>query len=211
MDKKRQNLITGAYDRAAPVYAEKFFYELYDKPLDRKLYDMFYERTVNRGPVLEIGCGPGEIANYLAMKNLPVTGIDISEQMIAAARTLNSRIPFETGDVFALRFADQSIAGIVAPYLIVNFREDDVLPALRQMHRVLAPAGVLLISFHTGEKDLVVHDFFVPGNTLTFSLFDPDRIANYLVEAGFTVTDHLIRRPYQGEVTTRAYIFAQKA
>jgi hypothetical protein len=68
MAKNRQDAIREAYDRAAEAYAEKCFFELYEKPLDRKLYDLFFERTVNRGPVLEIGCGPGEVSNYLWMK-----------------------------------------------------------------------------------------------------------------------------------------------
>lgn len=210
MDKKRQSVIKAAYDRAAGAYAQKCFLELYDKPLDRKLYDLFFERTVNRGPVLEIGCGPGEIANYLAMEGLPVTGIDISEEMIRQAASLNPRIPFETGDVFALRFAAGSIAGIVAPYLIVNFTHDDLEPAFREMHRVLAPAGVLFISFHAGNETMELKDFFAPGNTIPYTLFDPDAMARALEAAGFTVTEHIVRRPHEGEVTTRAYIFAKK-
>ena len=68
MDKKRQKIIKNAYDKAAKSYADLCFYELYDKPLDKKLYDLFFERIVNKGVSIEIGCGPGEITNYLKMK-----------------------------------------------------------------------------------------------------------------------------------------------
>jgi hypothetical protein len=55
MDSKQKQKIKKAYDIASKEYANKCFFELYDKPLDRKLYDLFFERVVNKGPVLEIG------------------------------------------------------------------------------------------------------------------------------------------------------------
>ena len=210
MDNRRQEQIKKAYDIAAEAYAEKCFFELYDKPLDKKLYDLFFERTVNRGPVLEIGCGPGEIANYLAIKGLPVTGIDISEKMIAVARRLNPHINFETGDVFRLRFSDGEIAGVVAPYLIVNFKEEDLIPAFLEIARVCRPGAAFLISFHTGGQDLIVSDFFVSGNTIPYTYFDSAVVVRLITDAGFAIKEHIVRLPYEGEVTTRAYIFAER-
>jgi ubiquinone/menaquinone biosynthesis C-methylase UbiE len=210
MDKKRQETIREAYDRAAGPYAEKCFFELYDKPLDRKLYDLFFERTVNRGPVLEIGCGPGEIANYLRMKGLDVSGIDLSEKMIETAHRLNPHIRFEIGDVFRLREPDASLAGIVAPYLIVNLVREEVPAALAEMCRALQSGGVLLLAFHAGAGDLVVEDFFVKGNSVPYTFFDPAVIADQLAGAGFAVIENIVRLPYEGEQTTRCYIFAEK-
>jgi ubiquinone/menaquinone biosynthesis C-methylase UbiE len=210
VEKMRREAIRDAYDRAAEPYAEKCFFELYDKPLDKKLYDLFFERTVNRGPVLEIGCGPGEIANYLKMKGLDISGIDLSEKMIRVARRLNPHIEFNVGDVFRLQAPSQSLAGIVAPYLIVNFSKDDVPEAFAEMSRVLIPGGVLLLAFHAGSEEIVVEDFFVKGNSVPYVFFEPAFIANQLEATGFTVTENIVRLPYEGEKTTRAYLFATK-
>jgi ubiquinone/menaquinone biosynthesis C-methylase UbiE len=211
LDKNRIKKIKAAYDRAAELYAEKCFFELYDKPLDKKLYDLFFERTVNRGPVLEIGCGPGEISNYLKMKGLAIGGIDLSEKMIETARRLNPNINFDTGDVFRLKAASGSLAGIVAPYLIVNFAREEVPAALAEMNRALMSGGVLLLAFHAGNTEFIAEDFFIPGNSVPYTLFEPNMIAEQLAAAGFTVTENIIRLPYEGEKTTRAYLFAKKS
>ncbi|MFW6222456.1 MAG: class I SAM-dependent methyltransferase, partial [Bacteroidota bacterium] len=108
-----KKIITNAYDNAAESYANMCFYELYDKPLDKKLYDLFFERVVNKGTTIEIGCGPGEIANYLKMKGLNIIGLDISTRMIEVAKKLNPFIDYRIGDVFNLEFDDNSIAGIL--------------------------------------------------------------------------------------------------
>ncbi len=210
MNKERHSIIKKAYDIAAQAYADKCFYELYDKPLDKKLYDLFFERVLNKGFVLEIGCGPGEISNYLKMKGIDVVGIDISEKMIEIARQLNPFIDFRTGDVFDLQFEDCSVAGIVAPYLIVNFELEDIPEAFSEIHRVLVKNGQFLLSFHSGNQELEIHDFFVQGNTLPYTYFDPDAIKEILIDSGFRISEYINRMPYEGEVTTRTYLFAEK-
>jgi ubiquinone/menaquinone biosynthesis C-methylase UbiE len=211
IDTNRKQIIKNAYDIAAKEYADKCFFELSDKPLDKKLYDLFFERVVNKGSVIEIGCGPGEISNYLKMKGLDIIGLDLSDKMIEIAIQLNPFIDFRIGDVFDLKFQDNSVAGIVAPYLIVNFKLDDILKAFSEIHRVLVNNGQLLISFYSGKGDLEINDFFfVKGNTIPYTYFDSDTIKDKLIETGFRIIEYINRMPYEGEITTSTYIFAEK-
>jgi len=210
MDSNRKLIIKNAYNIAAKSYADLCFFELYDKPLDKKLYDLFFERVVNKGTSVEIGCGPGEIANYLKMKGLDIIGIDISDKMIEIAKQLNPFIDYRVGDVFNLNFKDNSVAGIVAPYLIVNFKLDDIPKAFSEINRVLIKKGLFLISFHSGQEEFEINDFFVKGNTIPFTYFNPDTINNIIIECGFKIIEIINRMPYEGEVTERTYIFAEK-
>jgi ubiquinone/menaquinone biosynthesis C-methylase UbiE len=210
METNRKQTIKNAYDIASKKYAETCFYELYNKPLDKKLYDLFFERVVNKGQVLEIGCGPGEIANYLKMKGVDIIGIDLSDKMVEIAKSLNPFIVFRVGDIFDLKFENNSIAGIVAPYLIVNFTLEDVLNAFSEMNRVLMPHGQLLLSFHSGDEELVIDDFFEKGNSIPYTFFNPDKIVETLEKTGFRIIEYINRMPYEGEVTKRTYIFAEK-
>ncbi len=210
MDAQRKAIIREAYNVAAEKYAECCFFELYDKPLDKKLYDLFFERVVNKGPALEIGCGPGEVSNYLKMKGLEIIGIDYSEKMIEMAQRLNPYIDFRVGDVFHLDFEAQSIAGVVAPYLIVNFTISDVAHAVEEIGRVLMKSGQLLLSFHSGKQELLVKDFFMPGNQIPYTFFEPNEVRDLLAQHGFKIIELINRMPYEGEETTRTYIFAEK-
>ena len=47
-------------------------------------------------------------------------GLDLSPAMVKQARQLNPEIRFQIGDMMKLDFPDQTLAGIVACYSIVN-------------------------------------------------------------------------------------------
>src|SRR5256885_10338046 len=100
-----------AYDAVATEYAETFFRELERKPFDRVLLDEFAWRVAGEGPVLEVGCGPGQIARYLKDKHVDVRGLDLSEEMVRVARSLNRDIEFRQGDMLTPEEPSDSLAG----------------------------------------------------------------------------------------------------
>ena len=83
-----------------------------------------------------------------------IFGLDLSPGMIEQARQLNPDISFQVGDMMALEFGDESLAGIVAFYAVVNIPHDFLLSVFREMARVLQPGGLLLLSFHIGDEIL---------------------------------------------------------
>ena len=202
--------IQRAYDAAATEYAARLFHELDGKPIDRKLLDLFAERVIPLGRVCEIGCGPGEVAHYLHQCGVDILGIDLSPNMIAEARRLSPEIDFRQGDVCALPFADNSLAGIVGLYLIVNFRTDDLSKAFDEIFRVLMPEGVLLLAFHIGTEIVHLDEFFGQKVPIDFVLFEVDEIVDLLKETGFEVQEVLIRRPYPQDIEAQAYLFTRK-
>lgn len=211
MKSKRQEERVAAYSKIAEEYNKQFTNELQKKPLDRKFYDLFYDKVINTGKVLEIGCGPGQISNYLWMRGLDITGIDVSPEMIEVATKYNSNIEFVTGNVFELKYDDESIHGVVAPFLIVNFDLEEVAEAFKEIHRILVQEGVFLVTFHVGnDEKVVINDYLEAGNKLTFTHFRVKTIKDLLAKTGFTVTETIVKEPYEGEKTIRAFIFAKK-
>lgn len=205
-----QEQITEAYDAAACMYVEKCFDELSYKPLDRILISRFIE-MVNGGKILDIGCGPGQTTKYIHENRGNVIGMDISGEMISAARELNPAIQFSIGDMFNLKLKDSEITGISSFYAIVNFQYPDILKIFREYYRVLNRKGILLLSFHVEEKELKVENFFETGKPLDFYYFDENKIIEMLSETGFNMIEALVRFPYKEEYPSkRAYIFAEK-
>jgi ubiquinone/menaquinone biosynthesis C-methylase UbiE len=207
----KQKTINEAYNAAAKVYAKKLFTELDYKPLDRQLLDRFAGMTKNMGPVCDMGCGPGEIANYLFKKKLAVVGIDIAANMIREAKRLNPEINFQVGDMFALHVKDGYFAGICSFYAIVNFQYVEIELIVKEYHRVLQNKGLLLIAFHVEEKEMHIADFFESGKALDFYFFNEIRIMDILKKNGFKIVEALVRFPYEQEYPSkRAYVLAEK-
>ncbi len=199
------------YDIVADEYARRIFDELCNKPFDRAQLDRFAATVVGRGQVCDMGCGPGHIARYLHDAGADVFGLDLSPQMLVQARLLNPGITFREGDMMMLDLADNSLAGIAAFYAIVNIRRESLPLVFREMARVLASDGMLLLAFHVGDETLSPKELWGRPVAMDFYYFPPLEVCRLLEEAGFIIEEILERDPYP-EVehqSRRAYIFAR--
>jgi len=114
--------------------------------------------------ILDLCCGTGDLS-FLAEKALPgsrVTGVDFTLPMlgVASRRRLetHSRSGFLQGDALHLPFSDGAFDAVTVGYGLRNIA--DPLAALREMRRVLAPRG-----------RVVVLDFGKPDNALAGALY----------------------------------------
>lgn len=208
-----KDAVKTSYDRVAGEYAVEFGDELEKKPFDRKMLDWLAERVGERGTICDMGCGPGQVARYLADQGAQACGVDLSTAMIEQARSLHPGIAFEQGDMQALDgVADDSYGGIAAFYSLVHFPSPALAQALRELKRVLRPGGTLLLAFHIGRE--VVHRDELLGKevSLDFIFFETVEMKDALRLAGFELQEVVERDPYK-EVeyqSRRAYIFARK-
>jgi SAM-dependent methyltransferase len=210
MDAQRSTRIKTTYDQLAAEYARNLAEELSHKPLDRQLLARFADEVKGRGPALEVGCGPGQVAAYLHALGADIRGLDLSPAMIEQARQLHPRIEFRTGDFFDLTDPASTYAGIVAFYAIVHIERPHLSRALRELRRVLRPGGPLLLAFHVGDEVLRPDSLWGVPVSLDWIFFTPDQVVAALRDAGFTRCEVIERDPYEGveHASKRAYLFA---
>ena len=200
-----------SYDELAATYTERIFTELAGKPLDRHLLNRLAEDVRGHGLVADLGCGPGHVARYLHDQGVRILGIDLSPRMIDSARQRSPDIEFRVGDMRTLDLPDGALAGIVAFYSLIHIGELEMGATLRELRRVLAPGGLLLVAFHIGEE--TVHRDELWGHTvsLDFRFLMPSPMVARLIEAGFLVLERVEREPYP-EVehpSPRCYLLAR--
>jgi ubiquinone/menaquinone biosynthesis C-methylase UbiE len=162
--------------------------------------------------ICDVGTGPGHVARYLHERGVKVCGIDLSPEMVIRARRLNPGMEFQCGDMLALDLADNAFAAMTAFYSVVNMPRDKMSVALREMHRVLEPNGLLLLAFHLGDEMLHRDELWGVEISLDFYFFTVEEMSGYLRSAGFDLREVIERDPYP-EVehqSRRAYIFARK-
>jgi SAM-dependent methyltransferase len=201
-----------SYDQVASEYAERYKDEMDDKPFDRDCLDRLARQAGKLGPICDMGCGPGQVARYLHRQGVAALGVDLSPKMVAEAQRLNPDIPFHQGDMLALPDADHSWGGIAAFYCIIHIPRPQVVDALRELKRVLRPAGGLLITFHIGDEIEHMDEWWEKPVNLDFAFYRPQEMEGWLNEAGFELEETLVREPNpEVEVATRrAYLFARK-
>jgi SAM-dependent methyltransferase len=201
-----------SYDRVAGDYAERFLHELESKPLDRALLDRFAQAIQRRGPVCDLGCGPGHIARYLSDRGVDAFGLDLSPRMVELARAAHPGISFRQGDMTALDVEDRAWAGIAAFYSLIHVPPERHVAVLRELRRVLQPGGLLLFSFHVGEELLHVDELWGHAVAMDFYFFSVSAVESSVSRAVFEDIEIIERPPYP-EVeyqSNRAYVFARR-
>lgn len=108
-----------------------------------------FAREHPRSPVLDFGCGPGDLVAAGLREGLPMAGADVyyggsQARDQAAARGLLGGAVREIGDG-RLPFADAYFGLIVNNQVMEHV--DDLEGVLAELHRVLEPGGLLLSIF----------------------------------------------------------------
>jgi len=103
------------------------------------------------GRILDVGCGYGRLAIPLAERGYDVTGLDISPNLLRAARREAGRrrvaVRFDAGSMTAVPYPDAGFEVVLslwsAFYELLENAEQ--VAALHEMHQVLMPGGIGVI------------------------------------------------------------------
>jgi len=104
--------------------------------------------------VIDVGTGSGLFAEAFANKGLSVTGIDIKNEMLVAAKEFVPNGEFKIGKAELIPFDDASFDLVF--YGLVLHETDDLLQALKEGKRVARKGAVVL------EWDYVIEEFGPP-------------------------------------------------
>ena len=106
--------------------------------------------------VLDIGCSNGHATlTYAQHADIDITGMDYVPEMVSAARenlealgpSLRGRARFETGDIRALPFADESFDTVITTRVVINLQNPEAqVQGIRECLRVARPGGTVLLS-----------------------------------------------------------------
>ncbi|MFI5801750.1 class I SAM-dependent methyltransferase [Streptomyces sp. NPDC051561] len=203
-----------SYDTVAADYAQIVPKPRELDPVSRAMLAAFAEtvRTDERGPLADLGCGPGHITAHLAGLGASVQGIDLSPNMVEQARRAYPTLSFTVGSMTALPLPDAALGGILA-YYSTHHTPPESLPQLyAEFHRALAPGGHLMLAGHVGEDECRRPAQAYGGHPVSyeFHILPAGRLAALLQRAGFTVTARLTQEPAEGARWASATLLAHK-
>jgi ubiquinone/menaquinone biosynthesis C-methylase UbiE len=187
-----------SYGGTAPECYERYFVPAIGAPLAAELVAAAALRPGER--VLDVACGTGIVARLAAEHIGPsgtVAGVDINPGMLAVARAATppeALIDWHQAPADALPLPDEAF-DVVTCQMGLQFFPDQVA-ALREMHRVLAPGGRVILNVPGPTPEMFgvlaealerhVKSGLAPFVRQVFSLHDTQQLQDLITTAGFT-------------------------
>ncbi len=188
------------YDKIAGEYTGRFGEDLRPGTGDRAFLDVALASAPSRGPVLDLGCGPGQIAAITVDSGRPAIGADISAGMLAVARRRVPLATFLSADARALPLRPGSCRAVAAFYFLHHLPKALLPQVLAEVRRVLPAGGILVVATHLGVgEQLVSSEWNDAPQHLKITFYARDELATLVVAAGFSVESVASRHPRPDE------------
>lgn len=186
-----------AYKGTAPENYERYFVPVIGRPFAE---DLVANAALQPGErVLDVACGTGVVARLAAERvgeSGTVAALDLNPAMLAVARATagasGARIRWYETSAESMPLPDEGFDAVLCQ-VALQFMNDKPA-ALREMRRMLAPGGRVLVStptptpfFEVMEQAIARHIGAEPAGfvRMVFSLDDPNELERLMREAGF--------------------------
>ena len=191
-----------AYNNSAERYDAKFStYEIY---LNR--INDFASSLNKNSSILDVGCGPGINAEIFINNGHKVTGIDISEQMIALAEKRCPEGNFSVKKAGDLETSEKYDV-VCLSFIIVHLEDEETARLIKKLPSLIHPGAHVYISFMTGKNAGYEKTSF-SDDDIYFNYYNCDEIEKLFTAEGFRKT-MVFEEPYvetDGSVTTDIFM-----
>lgn len=146
-------------------------------------------------PLLDIGCGRGELLDYLKDLGVAVSGVDMNGTMVRSCQARGLEVVHSDALSYLRSLEDNSLGCVTGFHIIEHLPFHELFYIMQECFRVLSPDGFVLFETPNPENVLVgshtfYHDF-THRNPIT-----PTAIQFLARYHGFNVTDIVRCNPY---------------
>jgi len=132
-----------------------------DEDFIRERQRGYLELLAGHQPVLEAGCGRGEMLDLLREAGIPAIGIDLDAGMVERCRAKGHQAEQVGVLEYLERQPDGSLGAIFAARVIEHLKYDDLQALLRLARRKLKPAGVMILETVNPHSARALKTFWV--------------------------------------------------
>ena len=182
------------YDSIATSYSDKIsglVSETWVGDYEKQLLDRFLQliEALNLR-ILDIGCGNGKDTAYLMSKGATVVGINYSSKMLKEAKKHVQNGVFHLMDMRNLEFPNNTFDGVWANGCIYHVPKAEFGQVLKEVIRVLKPAGVFSFNAKAGTGEgLEYNPKSFAGGPRFYAYYTISEIKERLKEADLEVIE----------------------
>ena len=169
--------------------------DLFEASGRRQAEDLLCPRIRRTDVVMDLGCGIGRVARYVARCCGTLWAVDASERMLSLARERLEGLPnisFARSEGTGIPSIERGSVDFVYSILTLRHLErEDAFLLLRDVHRVLRPGGSAFFTFPNLLSDVYLNAFLdyaeggEVGNPARARFYTPEEVRRVLPAAGF--------------------------
>ena len=110
----------------------------------RQLLELYVELLRGHAPVLDVGCGRGELLSLLREAGIEARGVDTDEGMVTRARRLGLDVEHDDGIAYLDRVEPASLGAVTAIHVVEHLPYDQLDRLFAAARTALRPGGLLV-------------------------------------------------------------------
>jgi SAM-dependent methyltransferase len=132
---------------AEPSSAYADFEDVFRGPEERvrELLQPYVELLRGHEPVLDVGCGRGELLQLLAEAGVEARGVDIDPGMVERCRNKGLRVEQADAVSYLHELPAGALGAVIAVQVIEHLSYEDLQRLFEHSRRALAPGGMLVV------------------------------------------------------------------
>ncbi|SJN09851.1 putative methyltransferase [Leucobacter sp. 7(1)] len=134
------------------------------------------------GPILDVGCGPGQWTELLHTQGFDISGIDPVPGFLTDARRRYPGVRFSEGKATALPVSDGALGGVLSWFSLIHTDPGLLSLPLAEFARTLGPGAGLALGYFDGPHGVP----FDHAVTTAFT-WSADELSALVSDAGFQV------------------------
>jgi glycosyltransferase involved in cell wall biosynthesis/SAM-dependent methyltransferase len=129
-----------------PAHSYAGFEDVFRGPEDfiRERQRVYLPYLVDHDPVLDVGCGRGEMLDLLADVGVKSFGVDLDESMVERVKEKGLRTVLADGITFLHEQPEGSIGAVFSAQVIEHLEYDNLVRFHEEAYRALQPGGVFI-------------------------------------------------------------------
>ncbi len=165
-----------------------------------------------KGPVVEVGCGPGHTTAFLVEQGADAQGLDFSPAMLEQARTRHPDVRFALGDQRNLMRPEGAPgwSAVVSWFSLVYLPPEELASTIAALARPLADDGTLVIGTLTGGGLRHATGWFGREVDLTIVKHTRESVVAAVRAAGLSDLTWYVRGARPDEQSDRLFVIGRR-
>ena len=148
------------------------------------LSERYLELLASSPPVLDVGCGRGELLSALAGRGVPCSGVDLDAGMVSEARAAGLDVTAGDGVAHLRSLPEGSLGSIIAVHVVEHLPLPALIELLELAASRLRPGGILVAETPNPASLVVLGNSYILDPTHVWPLH-PSLLTFLCERAGF--------------------------